>query len=79
MEVTGMVTRVIRSGGPAWGSVKPYRRVTLQREGGNEITLKYLSGYGPDVAKGLRVTIAGMPMVGCQRVNIGGVTVTVHE
>lgn len=83
MEVTGTITKIIRTGGPAWGTVKPYRRVTLDTGNGRLITLKYLSGYGQDgganVAKGQRVTITGMAMVGFQRVNIGGVTVITHE
>jgi hypothetical protein len=83
MKVTGTVTRVTCTGGPAWGTSKPYRRVTLARdEGGREIALKYLASFPGrpdwDVARGQRITIEGMAMIGNPRVNIGGVTVTVH-
>ena len=83
MKVTGTITKVIRTGGPAWGTVKPYRRVTLDTGNGRLVTLKYLSGYGrhggAGVTRGQVITIEGMPMMGFPRVNIGGVTVTTHE
>lgn len=83
MKVTGTVTKVIRTGGPAWGTARPYRRVTLVTGTGREVVLRYLSGAyrtgGADVARGQVITIEGTAMQGYARVNIGGVTVTVHE
>ena len=76
MTVTGLVTRVVRRGTPHGSR---YFAVTIKRPGTHDITLKYLHGFEPEPARGQTITIEGMPMVGFPRVNIGGISVTIHH
>jgi hypothetical protein len=76
MEISGTVTKAIRR-------VKPYGSVFMTvdiDQGGSVTRMRYLHGAGvPEVRRGDKITLAGMPIMGRKDSNVGGVRITVHD
>ena len=76
MTVTGTVIKVIHRPTPH-GSV--YLTVDVQGDSGHVSRLRYLKSFTTAPARGQRVRIDGMPLMGFPKANIGAETVTVLE
>jgi hypothetical protein len=70
MEITGTVRRVCYTA-TSYGSVRASVDI-------DESRFRYLHTFQPRVSVGDKITLAGVPLVGYRRLNVGAVQITIH-